>query len=49
MYVLSDLVIGAFTYWSDQIGSFFFSSQERRSVKLCMVQYSAVNVGAGKV
>lgn len=24
VYVLSDLVIGAFTYWSDQIGSFFF-------------------------
>lgn len=48
VHVLSDFVIRAFTYWSDQISSFFFFIQECRSVKLCMVQFSAVNVGAGQ-
>lgn len=50
--VHSDTVIRASTYWSDQIDSpypsfsvFFFIQSE---VQFCMVQYSAVDVGAGQ-
>lgn len=49
VHVHSNLVMRASTYWSDQMVSIpLFLFSVLLEVQFCLVQYSAVNVGAGQ-